>query len=614
MRLFTKLAVLLTLFSIFSIAVAGYLAFENSRRALENETVNHLIFTNQSKEAQINRWIEDHSRIIEILAESPFFVDEFAEEMVLTDPLDPVHRKAHQNIIEKYLIPVINKSGFSELFILDAGDGRVLISTNSLQEGKSKELLPYFVHGKARTFVQNVYYSMSILQPVMTVASPLKGRDGKVIAVIAGRFDLVELTGVMAQRSPMKHTEDSYLVNTFNLFVTEPRFGKGYALKKSVHTEGVIAGLRKQNGVGFYANYQGVPVIGAYHWMPERELCLITEIEQAEAFKPIAALQKSLILAGVFVALIAALVGGYSARTVIRPLARLVKETEKISSGHLEYAIGVSGQDEVGDLSRSFAQMMARLKDTLVSRDKLAQEVAERERAETKLREKNAELEHFIYRISHDLKSPMVTADAFLEYLKKDIAAHDVVRIEKDVKHIQDALEKMGLMLNELLELSRIGRVVKVSVEISFQDLVGETLKLVAGHIARRQVDVRVSEVDMMLHGDVSRLVEIWQNLVENAIKYMGDQPHPCIEIGADLRGKDTAFFVRDNGMGIDPGSHARIFGLFEKLNPGSEGTGLGLALVKRIVEINGGRLWVESEGAGKGSCFWFTLPACERV
>ena len=288
-----------------------------------------------------------------------------------------------------------------------------------------------------------------------------------------------------------------------------------------------------------------------------------------------------------------------------------MKETEKIGSGNLEYRIQDAGPDEVGDLSRSFVQMVVQLKETLVSRDRLAEEVAERERAKTTLREKNDELEHFIYRVSHDLKSPMVTADAFLEYLKKDIVARDAVRIEKDIKYIRGALGKMGRMLNELLELSRIGRVVRASVAISFQDFVGEAMKLVAGHIARRQVDVRISEVDMMLYGDVPRLAEIWQNLVENAIKYMGDQPNPCIEIGADPRGKNTVFFVRDNGMGIDPGSLNRIFGLFEKLNPGSEGTGLGLALVKRIVEINGGRVWAESEGAGQGSCLWFTLPAC---
>lgn len=614
MRLSSKLAVLMTLFSVFSIVLVGYNAYENSRQALEQETINHLLSTNKSKEVQINRWIGDLSRVIEILAESPFFVNVFAAEMVVHDPLNPTHQALHEIIIEKYLKPVVEKTGFSELFILRADDGLVLLSTDSVQEEKYKEFRPFFVHGKTRTFVQNVYYSMSLQQPVMTVASPLKDRLGNVVAVLAARFDLSALSEIMAQRSPMKQTEDSYLVNRFNFFVTEPRFGKNFALKKSVHTEGVIAGLKQQNGVGFYTNYLGAPVIGAYHWMPEREICLITEIEQAEALEPVTQLRKSMIMTGAFIALMATLVGEFSARTIIQPLRRLVKETEKIGSGHLEYNIRTAGRDEIGDLSRSFALMVARLKNTLVSRDRLASEVMERERAEVLLRDKNAEMEHFVYRVSHDLRSPLVTVGAFIEYLKKDIASKNFEQAGKDMDYIQAAVEKMDRMIGELLELSRIGRVSRAPVSVSFQNLVGEALNAVAGHIVQQKVDVQTNDVDVVIHGDALRLTEIWQNLVENAIKYMGDQPLPCIEIGAERHEGRMAFFVRDNGMGIDPDDQAKIFGLFEKLNPGSEGAGLGLGLVKRIVEMYGGRLWVASEGAGQGSCFWFTLPKCERV
>jgi signal transduction histidine kinase len=114
-----------------------------------------------------------------------------------------------------------------------------------------------------------------------------------------------------------------------------------------------------------------------------------------------------------------------------------------------------------------------------------------------------------------------------------------------------------------------------------------------------------------MVHGDRIRLIEVIQNLVDNAVKYMGDQPEPHIHIGT--HGRDGTgypiFFVKDNGMGIDQGYHQKVFGLFEKLNPQSEGTGIGLALIKRIIEVHGGRIWVESAGLGQGSTFYFTLP-----
>jgi signal transduction histidine kinase len=114
-----------------------------------------------------------------------------------------------------------------------------------------------------------------------------------------------------------------------------------------------------------------------------------------------------------------------------------------------------------------------------------------------------------------------------------------------------------------------------------------------------------------VLFGDRSRLIEIWQNLIDNAIKYMGDnQSAPCVEIGIDNAGGEPVFYVRDNGIGIEPCYQEKVFSLFEKLDSKSEGTGLGLALVKRIVELYKGRVWFESSGQNCGTCFRFTLPA----
>ena len=259
----------------------------------------------------------------------------------------------------------------------------------------------------------------------------------------------------------------------------------------------------------------------------------------------------------------------------------------------------------------------------LVNRQKVIQcnvrDITDRKRAEAaaqrsaqELQEKNAELERFLYTASHDLKSPVVTVRTFLGYLEQDTAAADAGRVEKDLRFIRAATDKMGQLLDELLEISRIGRVVSPPVSIALRKLVDEALGAVAGRIAERGVTVKVGDTDMLLRGDRPRLAEIWQNLAENACKFMGDQKEPRIEIGVETRGAETVFFVRDNGIGIDPRYHAKVFGLFEKLDPRAEGTGLGLALAKRIVELYQGRIWVESLGQGQGACFYFTLPAAE--
>ena len=113
-----------------------------------------------------------------------------------------------------------------------------------------------------------------------------------------------------------------------------------------------------------------------------------------------------------------------------------------------------------------------------------------------------------------------------------------------------------------------------------------------------------------MVRVDRARFVAVLQNLLDNAAKFIGSQPEPRIEVGVRGSESERVFFVRDNGIGIDPRHHQKVFGLFDKLDPRSEGTGVGLAIVQRILEVHGGRIWLESEGAGKGSSFCFTLPA----
>jgi signal transduction histidine kinase len=139
--------------------------------------------------------------------------------------------------------------------------------------------------------------------------------------------------------------------------------------------------------------------------------------------------------------------------------------------------------------------------------------------------------------------------------------------------------------------------------------MVREALLLVSGLLEEQKTQVVVMPDLPMVYGDRSRLIEMLQNLIDNAAKFMGNQPEPCIQIGAVLEGEETRFFVRDNGIGIEPSFQERIFGLFERLDTTTDGTGIGLAVVKRIVEVHNGRIWAESAGKEKGSTFYFTLP-----
>jgi PAS domain S-box-containing protein len=236
------------------------------------------------------------------------------------------------------------------------------------------------------------------------------------------------------------------------------------------------------------------------------------------------------------------------------------------------------------------------------------EDITERKVKEAELQQKNEEMSRFAYTVSHDLKSPLVTIKTFLGYLEKDCKKQDAVNMEKDMAFIRNAADKMGLLLEELLELSRVGRHTRPSEELPLQEITREALDLVAGQLAQRKVQVKVTPAPLWITGDRVRLVELFQNLVDNAVKFMGDQPDPQIEIGVDEQLEPPVIFVRDNGMGIDPKHATRIFGLFEKLDSSTAGTGMGLALVKRIVEVHGGKIWMESLGAGQGSTFRIIL------
>jgi PAS domain S-box-containing protein len=226
------------------------------------------------------------------------------------------------------------------------------------------------------------------------------------------------------------------------------------------------------------------------------------------------------------------------------------------------------------------------------------------------LEAKNAELERFTYTVSHDLKSPLVTIRGFLGFLVRSARSGDERRLEEDIRRIEAAAGSMERLLNDLLELSRVGRQMNTPQHVPVDAVVREAAALVDGALRARGARVVIAPELPVVYGDRVRLVQVVQNLLDNAIKFSGDATAPRIEIGwRDAGPGSVRVFVRDDGIGIEASHHEKVFGLFDKIDGRSQGTGVGLALVKRIVEAHGGRVWVESAGQGRGSCFWLELP-----
>jgi len=177
-----------------------------------------------------------------------------------------------------------------------------------------------------------------------------------------------------------------------------------------------------------------------------------------------------------------------------------------------------------------------------------------------------------------------------------------------DMAKINLAADTMARLLEELLELSRIGRVVGEPVTCEIVEIARHAMQMVEARLIAQGIEIEIDDMPAVC-GDKTRLIEIYQNLIENAIKFKGNQKVPRIHVGSKQQEGKTCFFVSDNGIGIADEYHARVFELFERLNLDVEGTGVGLTLVKRIVEVHGGEIWLESDGLNHGCTISFTLP-----
>lgn len=262
------------------------------------------------------------------------------------------------------------------------------------------------------------------------------------------------------------------------------------------------------------------------------------------------------------------------------------------------------------------------------SRDHALHEVRERKRAEDELLErenrlkallaeladKNAELETFVYTVSHDLKTPIVTIEGFIGAMREDFGDLIPEEGERYLGYISDAALKMESLINDLLEISRIGRLTEKKSNFSFAGIVKVALKGFEPQIRERGIEVKIQENLPRVYGERKRLAQVMENLLSNAIKYIGkENPSPRIDVGVvsiKEQNGQAVFFVGDNGIGIEEIYFEKIFQVFQRLplaKKAGKGTGIGLAIVKRVIESHGGSIQLTS-APGKGSTFFFTI------
>jgi light-regulated signal transduction histidine kinase (bacteriophytochrome) len=314
-------------------------------------------------------------------------------------------------------------------------------------------------------------------------------------------------------------------------------------------------------------------------------------------------------------------------RVVSFPILNLARVARRISNEH-DYSQRAVKEtsDEIGALVEGFNEMLSQIetRDGALTQAQgdlekrvrdLQREVAERQRAEKRLAEKavelersNAELEQFAYVASHDLQEPLRMVSIYTQLLAKRYGPKLDGSALEFIDFAVDGVKRMRLLIRDLLEYSRVGTRGKFLAMTDCNAVLDLTLNNLEAVIEESHARITRDPLPVIMADDV-QLGQLFQNLIINAIKYHDSEP-PEIHVGCKQEESRWLFWVRDNGIGIDPQYAERIFIIFQRLHGKGEyaGTGIGLAICKKIVERHGGKIWVESE-LGKGATFYFTLP-----
>lgn len=290
-------------------------------------------------------------------------------------------------------------------------------------------------------------------------------------------------------------------------------------------------------------------------------------------------------------------------RLVSEPLLRLSHMAGRIAGGDLNVSMPMASDDEIGQLAKTLNHMTA----------ELAHSYAELQRNIGQLQAANKELEAFSYSVSHDLRAPLRHIMGFVELLTKRTGELLDEKSRHYLEVISDSAGKMGGLIDDLLAFSRAGRAEMKRQSVDFNSTVREVITDFSVEAQGRKVEWKVQSLPVVF-GDPTLLRQVWANLVSNALKFTRPRERAIIEIGSREKGDIYEFFVRDNGVGFDMKYKDKLFALFQRLHSPDEfeGTGVGLANVRRIVHRHGGSTWAES-ALGEGATFYFSLPKRRR-
>ncbi|HKZ98903.1 MAG TPA: ATP-binding protein [Thermoplasmata archaeon] len=601
MKIRSRLTFTFLLIALIPLVSGSVLAFTVSERALTEQVLNQLSSVSSIQASRIDGILDQNLERLNLVT----------SRTQLRITLENYTRDPRPEYVDRMNLIILDAKApvgdFEEISVLTL-NGSVVASTNPAAIGTNYSGEEIFARGQIENVTDLIFLDIDRTVK-LHLAGPLILSD-QLIGVLVIRSSVATIAASVQDYSGLGRTGETTLARKDGdgdgLYLMPLRFDPFAALNRSVsRNDSTSPTIRALSGtVGVFTDtvdYRGVPVLVATEYIEEADWGLTVKIDREEAFAPVVQLQGFLIVviaaSSIAVVLVSLLLG----RSITRPILQLTEAATRLRNEEASARADVLTNDEIGSLAQTFNEMAGHLAD---ARTHLETKILELARS-------NTDLSQFAYVASHDLQEPLRMVTSYVQLLERRYKG----RLDRDadefIAYAVEGATRMQTLINDLLSFSRVGTQGKKLEPTESGTVLEQALRNLHTSIEEAHAVITSDPLPVVL-ADRTQVLQLFQNLVSNAIKFRGRDP-PRIHVAANRRAQEWVFFVRDNGIGIDPKFHERIFVIFQRLHGRAEypGTGVGLAICKKIVDRHGGRIWVES-AVGDGSTFFFTMPVVE--
>jgi len=602
-RIGRTLVVFFILLAVLPIAIIVPLVIRQANQQAREQATNQLESVAEVKTNEINRLLSSSQEVLQLVLADPRQYPRIVSAAETEDArLAPI-AQVSEYLTEKLVV----QEAFTELYVYNLA-GEVRASTQEDVVGQLVNELSYFEHSVEGQNTHAPYYDENGNINII-VTEALQNEDGNIIGVIAGRIDVVELGDIMTTRVGLGETGETYLVSAENNYLVTPSRSQDVVLTQPYNSTGIEQALSQKDGSGVYENYLGEQVIGVYRWIPDLESAMLSEIEEAEALTVLRETRNLSLLAGLFAAALAVVIGIALTFWLTTPITELTQVAATVTQGNYTQQAPVTRNNEIGQLADAFNKMTRKLIDSIDDLNKKNEDLrVATQQAQDALKVKD----EFLAVMSHELRTPLNAIIGFTGIMTMDgrLDARDLIMTQR----IEANSHRLLALINDVLDISKIeaGQLELASLPISPNDI-ARRLQAQMGVLAEQKgvgfnvtVDSSVPPIVML---DEDAFIKITTNLLSNAFKFT---EQGAVSLHMSKQDNNLVIQVKDTGIGIPAHKHDVIFDSFRQADSSSTrkygGTGLGLAITRRLATAMEGTIRVESV-VGQGSTFTVTLP-----